>query len=284
MAGSPTARRRRLAAELRRLREQAGMTGKDVVQRLGWTESKLSRIETRRIGISTPDLRRLLDVYDVPDQAYREQLIDMARYATMRGWWQSYGDVIPSEYANLIGLEEEAVTVRWYEQEIVPGLLQTPDYARAVIRASRSADDEAQIDRRVAVRMERQQILRRSSPTPPELKVIVNEAVLRRRVGDSSVMRDQIRSLSTERDRANVTVQVLPFSAGEHPAMVGPFTLLDFADPDDLGVVSIEQLTSSLALEHPRELQAYRAAWEAIQARALSPHDSRALMRTYELR
>jgi transcriptional regulator with XRE-family HTH domain len=284
VAGSPSMRRRRLAAELRRLRTGARLPIEEVAGHLKWPASKISRIENRQVGISTRDLRRLLDLYQVTDRAYLDELLEMARRATERGWWQSYGGVVPTALGNLIGLEAEAATIRTYEPELVPGLLQTPDYARAVIRAGRPGDTAQEIDRRVEVRLERQEVLTSVTPPPPKVSVVLNEGVLARRVGSPEVMRAQLEHLIRDRDRANIVIQILPFSAGEHPAMVGPFTMLTFLDPADPGVVNVENITGSLTLEQPEELRAYEEVWGAIQARAASPDDSRAVMKTYALR
>jgi transcriptional regulator with XRE-family HTH domain len=276
-------RRRRLAAELRRLRTEARLPIEEVAGKLKWPGSKISRIENRQVGISTRDLRRLLDLYQVEDRAYREQLLEMARRATERGWWQSYSGLLPA-LGNLIGLEAEAATIRVYEPELVPGLLQTADYARAVIRAGYQADTMEEIDRRVEIRLERQEVLTRADPPPPKVSVVLNEAVLARRVGGPEVMRAQLEHLMRERDRANIVIQVLPFSGGEHPAMVGPFTMLTFLDPADPGVVNVENVLGALALEQPEEIRAYEEVWSALQARAVSPDDSRAVIKTYALR
>ena len=285
MPASPSLRRRRLAAELRRLRDQSGLSISDVAEKLGWQISRISRIETRQLGITAPDLRKLLDVYGVEDGGYREGLAELARRANERGWWQTYPrNVIPSEYGDLIAVEAEAATVRSYQPEVVPGLLQTPGYARAVIRAGRRGDTAAEIDRRVEVRLERQSILARTEPPPPRIRVVLNEAVLRRRVGGPQVMREQLEFLIAERDRANISVQVLPFDSGAHPSMVGPFTMVTFIDPGDLGVVYLEHPTSSLFLETPEEIRAYEEFWDPIQSDAYSPEDSRAFLRTYALR
>jgi hypothetical protein len=284
VAGSPSMRRRRLAAELRRLRNDTGLSIEGVATKLKWPGSKISRVENRQVGISTRDLRKLLDLYRVTDWAYREELLEIGRRATERGWWQSYTGVVPSAYANLIGLEAEAATIRTYEPELVPGLLQTPDYARSVIRAGRPTDTTEEIDRRVEVRLERQEVLTRIDPPPPKVNVVLNDGVLVRRVGTPEVMRAQIEHLMRERDRANIVIQILPFSAGEHPAMVGPFSMLTFIDPADQGVVNVENVMGSLALEKAEELRAYEDVWGAIQGRAASPEDSRAVMRTYALR
>ena len=283
MAGSPSMRRRRLAAELRRLRTDARLTVEDVAGRLQWPGSKVSRIENRQVGVSPRDLRKLLDLYQVQDQSYRDQLLEMGRRATERGWWQSYSGLLPA-LGNLIGLEAEAATIRTYEPELIPGLLQTADYAKAVIRAWYPGDTMEQIDRRVEVRLERQEVLTRTDPPPPKVSVVLNEGVLARRVGSPDVMRAQLEHLMRERDRANVVIQVLSFSTGEHPAMVGPFTMLTFLDPADPGVVNVENVLGALAMEQPEEIRAYEEVWSALQARAVSPDDSRAVIKTYALR
>jgi hypothetical protein len=207
----------------------------------------------------------------------------MGRRATERGWWQSYSGLLPA-LGNLIGLEAEAATIRTYEPELIPGLLQTADYARAVIRAGYPADTVEQIDRRVEIRLERQDVLARTDPPPPKVSVVLNEGVLARRVGSPEVMRGQLEHLIRERDRGNVVIQVLPFSTGEHPAMVGPFTMLTFLDPADPGVVNVENVLGALAMEQPEEIRSYEEVWSALQARAVSPDDSRAVIKTYALR
>ena len=279
MPASPSMRRRRLAAELRKLRDQSGLQLNDAARQVGWQASRLSRIETRQSGIGAPDLRKLLDAYGVADEGYRSYLAELARRVNERGWWQKYAGLIGSEYADLIGLEEEARAIRTYEQELVPGLLQTAEYARAAIRIGRPTETTREIDRRVEIRMERQDILVRPDP-PFRLNVVLSEAVLRRPVGGNDVTRAQIEHLMRPRDRANVTIQVLPFSAGVHPSMVGPFTVMTFPDPDDLGVVNIEYATGSVFLEDPDELRVYEEVWSALQASALSADDSQAFLKS----
>jgi len=280
MPASPSLRRRRLAAELRRLRDQAGLSTSDAAKKLGWQASRLSRIETRQSGITAPDLRKLLDAYGVEDDGYRAHLAELARRVNERGWWQKYAGLIGTNYADLIGLEAEARTIRAYEQELVPGLLQIPDYARAVIRATRPTETSEQIDRWVEVRIERQEILTRSDPVPPRFNAVLSEAALRRPIGGFDVMRGQLEYLMRPRDRANVTVQVLPFDAGVHPAMVGPFTAMTFPDPDDLGVVNVENATGALFLEDPAEIRVYAEIWSMLQASALSADDSQAFLKS----
>jgi transcriptional regulator with XRE-family HTH domain len=267
------------------MRHEAGLSIEDVATKFGWPMSKLSRIENRQIGITTSDLRKLLDTYKVEDRVYRNELADMARRATERGWWQSFSsDVVPSALSNLIGLEAEARTIRSYEPELVPGLLQTEAYARAIMRAWQPSWTAADIDRRVEIRLGRQDVLHQASVTSPQVNCILNEAVLRRAVGGNEVMQEQIEFLAKERDPANVIVQILPFNTGAHPGMAGPFQILTFFDPDDLGVVHVETAMSAHTLERPEELRRYDEIWGALQARALSPEDSRVMMRSYALR
>jgi transcriptional regulator with XRE-family HTH domain len=277
---SPSLRRRRLAAELRTLREQSGLSATEAAKKLGWQPSRISRIETRQSGLTAPDLRKLLDEYGVEDTGYRGYLAELARRVNERGWWQKYAGLIGSEYADLIGLEAEARTIRTYQQELVPGLLQTPDYARAVIRASRPTDTSEEVGRRAEIRMERQEILTRDDPPPARFSVVLSEGVLRRPVGGYDVMREQLEYLMRPRDRANVTVQVLPFDAGVHPSMVGPFTAMTFPDPDDLGVVNVENAAGALFLEEPAELRIYEELWSTLQASALSADDTQAFLKS----
>ena len=274
-AYSPTMRRRRLAAELRRLRESAAMTQEDVAGQLEWDPSKLSRIENRQVGIIARDLRKLLDLYGVSGEGQREGYFAMAREGKQRAWWQSYADVIPSEYGTLIGLEAEAAAISNYEQELVPGLLQTEDYAHAVIRATRPGDTPEDIARRVEVRMARQQALARDDA--PRLWVVINEGAIRRAVGGPATMAGQLRALATSRTRPVVTVQVLPFTSGEHQAMTGSFVILDFP-ADDPGAVYLENAASSLYLERPTDVTWYTEAFRFLQAAALGPKESRDML------
>lgn len=280
MPVAPSMRRRRLAAELRKLREGAGLSAADACRALGWNASRLSRIETRQSGVNRQDLRKMLEAYGVEDREYLDYLAGLAGKVNERGWWQKYSGTIVPEYGDLISLEEEARTIRNYEQELVPGLLQTPEYARAYLRAASPGATAREIERRVEVRTERQEILTRHDPPPPLLNVVLSEAVLRRPVGGNEVMRGQIEHLLCPRDRANITVQVLPFSAGVHPGMTAPFAMLAFPDEDDLGIVNVENATGALFLEEPSEIRTYNEIWNALQAAALSPEDSQAFLKS----
>lgn len=280
MPTSPSLRRRRLAAELREMRERSGLSVTEAAKQLNWQASRISRIENRQSGITAPELRKLLDAYEIEDDQYRARLAELARRVNERGWWQKYAGLIGGDYADLISLEAEARAIRAYEQELVPGLLQTPEYAHAVIRASRPTDTSEEIKRRAEIRLERQEILTRPDPTPPRFNVVLSEGALRRPVGGYDVMRGQLEYLMRPRDRANVTIQVLPFDVGVHPAMVGPFAVMTFPDPDDLGVVSVENATGTLFLEEHDELRIYEELWNTLQASALSPDDSQTFLRS----
>lgn len=270
-------RRRRLAAELRRMRTEAEMSITEVVAELGWQGSKLSRIENRQIGISTTDVRRLLNLYGVDDPQQMHRLVEMARRAKERGWWESYGATLPTETRTMIGIETEASLIRTYEQALIPGLLQTPDYAHAVIRAARPTDSQEVINERVEVRLARQALLEEKEA--PQLWVVINEGAVRQGVGSRETMAAQLRSLTELHDRRNVVIQVLPFTAGEHPAMVGSFSIFTFPAEDETGTVYIETMNSALMLEKPLDLETYGDAFNHLRAAALSPRDSNDLIR-----
>jgi transcriptional regulator with XRE-family HTH domain len=281
MPTSPSLRRRRFAAELRKLREQTGLSTTDVARRLDWQASRISRLENRQSGITGPDLRKLLDLYQVEDQEYRAYLAELARRLNERGWWNRYAGQIASSLADLISLEEEARTIRTFEQELMPGLLQIPEYAQEIFRDGWPTNTAEEVKRRVEVRMERQQVLARPDPPPPRFSVVLGEGVLRRPVGGREVMLRQLEALMRlPQDHPNVTIQVLPFAAGVHPAMVGPFTMLTFPDPDDLGLVHLENAASSLFLEEPAQTRVYDEIWSTLQARALSPGDSQTFLKS----
>ena len=277
----PSLRRRRLAAELRKLREQTEHSVTDVAKQLDWQASRISRLENRQSGITAPDLRKLLDLYQIEDQDQRVYLAELARRVNERGWWQKYSGEIITGLADLISLEEEARTIRAYEQELMPGLLQTPEYAQAVFRAGWPLNTAEQVKHKVEIRVERQQVLTRPDPPPPRFSVVLGEGVLRRPVGGREVMLRQLEALMRlPQDHPNVTIQVLPFDAGAHPAMVGAFTMLTFPDADDIGVVHLESATSGLFLEEPEEIWVYDEIWSTLLANALSPDDSQAFLRT----
>jgi transcriptional regulator with XRE-family HTH domain len=270
-AASPTVRRRRLALELRRLREASGMTIEQVAKSLECSDSKISRIETARVRATPRDVRDLLALYGVTGTR-QEGLIQLAREARHSGWWhQAYGDL---PVRALVGLEDAAASISYYVQQLIPGLLQTEDYARAVLRAIRLDLGPDEVERRVGLRMARQSLLTRDEP--PELWAVIDEAVLRRVVGGQEVMRQQLKRLAEAAARPNVTLQVLPFAAGEHAGMDGPFTILGFPDPADPDVVYLEHTTSDLYLEDPEATARYVRLFDHLRAESLGPDDSAA--------
>lgn len=263
---SPIVRRKRLGIELRRLRERAELTCEDVGQRLECSGTRISRIETGRISVRPGDVRELLEVYGVTG-AEADPLVQLAREARRKGWWHTYGRVLPSWFEAYIGLESEAVRLRDFQPLVIPGLLQTEDYARAVLRAAPHAGSSAEIDRQVALRMERQATL--GQAIPPDLWVVLSESVLRVNVGGPAVMRAQLIRLAEVAERPNVTLQVLPFTTAAHVQPISPFTMLEFADDADPAVVYLEHLTGSLFLENEDEVRRYRVVFDHLRAEAL---------------
>src|SRR5580658_1100161 len=224
---SPTVKRRRLASELRRYREVAGLTNEEVATRLEWSMAKISRIENARVSVLPRDVKFLLREYGLSERNEAwELLLTLARESRTKGWWHQYGDAIPDWFQVYVGLEAEAATVSKYDSEFVPGLLQTDDYARAIHRASFIKETDEEIERRVQVRIARQELL--TANGRPELWFILDEAVIRRLVGGKDAMRRQLLHLVEATTLPNVTIQVIPFAAGAHPSMDGPFTILRF--------------------------------------------------------
>jgi len=269
MTGSPTVKLRRLSAELIRLRRAAGLTVEEVTSRLGWSKGRLTKWETNQW--TRPDLtliKALLDLYGVTDEQVRDAILDLARQSREKGWWAKYNDVFRG---SLPGFETEATQIRTYEALFIPGLLQTADYAAAVFRAGQVLDDVS-VKRRVEVRVVRQEVLKR--PKPPELYALIDEAALRKMVGGSAVMAEQIRHLIEAAAAPNVTIQILRDAAGAHAAMTGSFTILDFATELDPSVVYLETATDSLHLEKPEELQAYGLIFNRTVAISESPEES----------
>ncbi|OUC93705.1 helix-turn-helix domain-containing protein [Streptosporangium minutum] len=272
---SPTVRRRRLASELRRLRIEHGLSMQEVAERMDLTAASISRMETGRRGIRPRDLRAFLDMYGVAETG-REPLLALAKEARQRGWWQNYGDVLPGEYATLIGLEAEAASTRTYQQTLVPGLLQTAEYARSVIAASRPGDTPEDVERRASVRMERQKRL--TGQDPLELSVILGEGVVHQHVGTAQITADQFHHLAEANRRPNVMIQILPYRAGAHPAMTGSFTIVGFPAPSDLDVIYLENMSSGLYLEDAADVRRYVTVFDYLRAAALSPADTTAML------
>jgi len=266
---SPTIRARRLRRELRRLRDRAELTAEDVATGLGWHRSKVIRVELGHSRVTLNDVQGLLGLYRASEEE-RESLTSLARQARQKGWWNAYGDVLPDDY---VGFEAEATTISTFQSLYVPGLLQTEEYVRAIIHAGRTTADPDEIDRVVAARQARKALLSRD--VPPKLWIVLDEAVVRRVIGGSKVMRMQLRRLIETSNLPTVEVQVLPFTAGAHAAMGGPFTILDYADRAlDPTVVYVGNDTSTLLMEKEAEVARYRLMFDHLRAKALDPDES----------
>ncbi|GAA2907714.1 helix-turn-helix transcriptional regulator [Streptosporangium fragile] len=273
---SPTVRHRRLLQELRQLRSAAGLKQEEVAHHLDWSTSRMTKVEGGTLRISVNDVRAMLQLYGVREGAKYEALLQLAKQARERGWWHAYSDVIPQWFQVYVGLEAEASSLRNYEPELVHGLLQTEDYARAVYQAARVTDAPAEIERHVSLRMARQDVITRSE-RPMHFWAIVNEAALRRRVGGTRVMEEQLNHLVGISALPNVTLQVLPYAVGAHVAMLGSFAILSFSEGGD-EVAYLEYMTGSLYLEKPEEVRTYTLAYDHLRASALAPRDSIALV------
>ncbi|MBE1535655.1 transcriptional regulator with XRE-family HTH domain [Actinomadura algeriensis] len=275
--GGPTVLRILLGAQLRRLREECGISTEQAGYEIRGSHSKISRMELGRVGFKTRDVSDLLTLYGVTDSAERAQMLELAKEANTPGWWHRYGDVLPNWFEAYLGLEEAASLLRSYELQFVPGLLQTEDYARAVVRLGFPDASEEELERRVWVRTTRQQ--RFTSPNAPTLWAVVDEAVVRRPLGGRGVMRRQLEHLMEMSELPNVTLQIVPFGAGGHAAAGGPFTILRFAEPGLSDVVYLEQLTSALYLDKPTDVDTYMRAMNNLCITAARPDDTGGLLR-----
>ncbi|CAL2057595.1 MULTISPECIES: helix-turn-helix domain-containing protein [Streptomyces] len=271
---NPTVRRRRLGQELRKLREQKNMTAEEVAERLLVSQSKISRLENGRRSISQRDVRDLCGVYEVEDQRVVDSLMEMARDSRQQGWWHTFGDIPYSVY---IGLETDAESLRVYEPQIVTGLLQTPAYAEALVRGALPETSAAEIEKRVGVRMRRQERIT-TEKEPLRLWIVLDEAALHRVVGGKRVMREQLEHLLKLSELPHVTVQVMPFEVGAHPGLNGQYAILEFADAADSSVVYLEGVTSDLYLEKAQDVQKYAVMYEHLRAQSLSVEASRQLI------
>jgi transcriptional regulator with XRE-family HTH domain len=266
---SPTVRRRRLAARLRELREKANLTIDEVGDRLECSASKISRIETGHVGVTPRDVRDMLEVYGVEDDE-REALVQLAREARKKGWWHAYNEVFTGAF---VGLESDASFLHTHQALLVPGLLQTEQYTRAVIRAIRPDAAETDVELRVRGRLNRQKLLTEES-NPPEYWAVLDEAVLQRTVGGPEVMREQLKKLLEVASLPNVTLQVVPFRAGGHAGMEAPFLILGFPEQADPDVVYVEYSTSGVYLEQPDHVHRYTLMFDHLRAAALKPDDT----------
>jgi transcriptional regulator with XRE-family HTH domain len=270
---SPTVRGRRLIRELERLRHDSGLSMEAAAQQLGWSLSKLYRLENGRSRITTDDLEDMLDLYGLRSPR-REALIQLGRDARRRGWWTAYTDIFTGSY---ISMEAEAASIR-INAHVIPGLFQTPGYAHEVIRRTRPAITAQDAERRVAARTARQDALF-SRPRPPEIHVILDEAVLHRQVGGPAVMSQQLTALAETAAWSDVIIQVLPFTAGANAGMDGHFVILAFPDPEDPPVAYVEGLMGDVYVEAAEEVDRFSLAWTHLVTQALDPGESAAMIR-----
>jgi transcriptional regulator with XRE-family HTH domain len=265
---APSVRLRRLAAQLRDLRENRALTQEDVARRTGKDRSTLYRLETAQQRPQRATLIQLLDLYEVPEPR-RGELLMLLREASQRGWMQPYRSELPGVYSDYIGFEEEARTISNYESLFIPGLLQTPGYARAQLHGTLPHATAAEIGTRVTARLERQELLTRADP--PRLWAIIDEAAVRRQVGSPQVMAAQLARLADAAAQPHITLQLIPFDAGAHPGMDGSFVVLEFPDPADRAIVYTESAAGGLFLEEDDEIRRYTLMFGHLRAAALRP-------------
>ena len=264
-----TARLKRLGSALRALRTASDMTVEQAAASLGWSSSKVSRIENAKHIVSPDDVRALVTLYGLGvDET--EKYAAIARQARQRDWWHKYDDVLPEWFEGYLGLEAEASKISTYESDLVPGLLQTEQYAATVLGAYPLRTTPEEMERSVDLRRARQDRL--SGENPLTLDAVISETVLRRAIG--GVMRQQLEQLIRMAEQPNITLRLLPFSAGEHPALDGAFSVLEFPDPEDGRIVTVETLTSTLYIERTRDVGVYRLAFEQLKSATLGPDET----------
>ncbi|GAA2676505.1 helix-turn-helix transcriptional regulator [Streptomyces lunalinharesii] len=276
-SGGSVVRRILLGSQLRRLRESRGITREAAGYSIRASESKISRMELGRVSFKARDVADLLTLYGVSDEQEREALLSLAKEANVAGWWHSYSDVLPGWFQTYVGLEGAASLLRVYEVQFVHGLLQTEEYAHAVVSRGMPDASAADIQRRVALRQERQKLL--ISERAPQLHCVLDEAALRRPYGGRAVMRGQLKHLIDISERPNVRLQVMPFNFGGHAGESGAFTMLRFPESDLSDVVYLEQLTSALYVDKPEEVALYERAMERLQEDSPNPSATRDLLR-----
>jgi transcriptional regulator with XRE-family HTH domain len=267
LADSPTVLRIGLGAQLRELRERRGMTREAAGDAIRASPAKISRIELGRVGFKERDVADLLTLYGIVDPDERTQFLALAQRANAPGWWHNYADLLPSWFETFLGLEQASSVIRTYECQFVPGLLQTPDYARAVTRLG--YDDAAEVERRVALRMRRQAVL--DAAGAPTLWAVIDESALRRPLAGPDLCRAQLTHLIAQTERPNVRIQIAPFAGGGHPAAGGGFTILRFAAPDLPDIVYLEQLTSALYLDKRADVDHYAVVMDRLCAQIDPP-------------
>jgi transcriptional regulator with XRE-family HTH domain len=275
--GGPTVLRIVIGTQLRRWREDNGISREAAGEHIRASHAKISRLELGRVGFKERDLIDLLDLYGVTDEQEREEFLDLARRANARGWWHQHGAVLPSWFEMYLGLEQAAKVIRTYQVQFVPGLLQCEEYARGVIVVGHQSDSADEIERRVHLRMTRQKML--TEPGAPQLWAVLDEAALRRPFGPRHVMRAQLEHLLEITELPNVTVQVLPFRFGSHAAAGGAFTILRFAESDLPDLVYLEQLNSAVYLDKRSDVEDYLSVMERVSVRAETPFKSKDTLR-----
>lgn len=268
---SSNTRLKRLSAALRNLRIASELTADQAARRLRWSGSKVSRIENAKQFASPSDVRDLLSVYGLSEEEI-EKYVTMARQVKQRDWWHKFDDVLPEWFEGYLGLEAEATKISTYESDLVPGLLQTEQYAAAVLSAFPLRTTPDEMERTVELRRARQTLL--SNDNPVTLDAVISEAVLRHTIGGPQVMRAQLESLINTAETPNITLRLLPFTALEHPGLDGAFSVLEFPDPGDGRIVCLEALTSTLYIEQTRQVGIYRLAFDQIRAASLEPEET----------
>ena len=274
--GGPTVRRMLVGAQLRRLRSEAGLTREQAGEAIRASEWKIHRLENGQVGFKERDIIDLLRLYDVADPTEVAEFVALAREANSPGWWQHYGDVLPQWFRTYVDLESAATLIRTYEGQFIPGLLQTDDYMRAVVQGAHLEESAEEVGRRVRLRLARQTLLTREQP--PRLWAVIDEAAMRRPVGGREVMRGQLERLIEAAKLPNVTLQVLPFDAGAHPAMLGAFSILRFADRELPDVVYLEHLTNAVYLDKRDEVERYLDVMELLCVQSEPPARTVALL------
>lgn len=274
MAASPTVLKRRLGRELRNLRQSKKLTAAQVAKSLNWSESKVSRIEGGKSPLSDKDARALLGLYGVENSDEVQQFVGLVRKSRQEGWWHSYGDALPDWFKAFVGFEADASEIRTYQNELIPGLLQTKAYAFEVIRAMNPEESTEQVENRASLRFERQEILGRKQPAAPRIWTILNESVLRRYVGSGMVMSEQLNHLANLVDEhPGVTVQILPFDAGAHASMGYNFSILSFSDVPG-SIAYTEALTSATYIDKELDLTRHDQIFQRLMAASVRPEKS----------
>ncbi|MFJ5532522.1 helix-turn-helix domain-containing protein [Streptomyces sp. NPDC093261] len=278
MAGHlvPTVRRRRLGADLRRLREAAGVKMEDAAGRIDTDRTKISRVETGRQSIKPVEVEALLKLYGVEDEQMIQALRTLAREGRRKNWWQQYSDGLSATFRERLAIESDAAVIRQYSQAYIPGLLQTADYAETVIRAADRSLPDSEIDTLVRVRLERQEALKRDKA--PQYICLLDEAVLRRPIGSPTVMAAQLRALLEVSELPDLLIQIVPFEQGWHAGLDGPFEIFSYPDPIELDVVALEYLDGAMYLEEDEAVAKYCKSFDQLRAAALSSRQSQDLI------